>query len=93
MQMTFDFRPDAELANNNWQEDLRQWATVGRYMRSDPPSKNDLKMERDIRKHYYRRLHHALCRIVTAMLDPEYPMRAIQRRFKPRTDPDVAVEA
>jgi hypothetical protein len=41
----------------------------------------------------YKPLYWTLCRIVTAMLDPAYPLRATQRRFKPRTDPDVAVEA
>lgn len=86
-QITFDFTPayDADLANNNWQEDLRQWGTVGRYMRSDPPSRNDLNMERAVRKHYYTRLHYALCRIVVVMLDPGYVPRATQRRFKPRS--------
>jgi hypothetical protein len=33
----------------------------------------------------YKPLYWTLCRIVTAMLDPEYVPRAIQRRFKPRS--------
>ena len=60
-----------------------------RFMASDPPS----PVDHSIRHQEMKRLHHVLCHIVTAMLDPVYPLRATQRRFKPRTDPDVAVEA